>query len=526
MSEREKKKPLKETETVKEVEAGKKTESESKDGLRKVMKIIGYIICGLQLVAGIMVGVYLMKLNIFPLKYLLMFGGVCLVLTLIFLLMQRWLIAGIIAKFLSLAVSGLMVVACLYMSFTYKEVQEMVGVVTKVDNIQVYVLLEDKATNVVDAKDYTFGILAVQDRENSDIVRAEIETEIETALTVREYNSVSELMQALYDKEVEAVILNSAYVSFVEEDASYGDFVEKVKSIAYKDIEKEIVVEVVPEEVPEEYLYSGDRVFTVYISGIDTSGSPNVTSRSDVNILLTANLDTRQILMISTPRDYYVPLSISGGVRDKLTHAGIYGIDVSKDTLGMLYGVQVDDYIKINFTGFKEIIDELGGVTVWSEYSFSSQDGATGVTYSYYEGYNELNGQEALLFARTRKAFGTGDRQRGKNQMAVIEAVINKMVSSDILYNYTDVLDAISDSMVTSMTYEEISELVKFQLNDMRGWDIVSYSVNGYDSSNTTYSAGSQMLYVMVPNEETVEQAKEYLRMIYAGEKIVVEEDN
>ena len=278
-------------------------------------------------------------------------------------------------------------------------------------------------------------------------------------------------------------------------------------------------MEVAPEEVPEEYLYSGDRVFTVYISGIDTSGSPNVTSRSDVNILLTANLDTRQILMISTPRDYYVPLSISGGIRDKLTHAGIYGIDVSKDTLGMLYGVQVDDYVKINFTGFKEIIDELGGVNVYSEYAFTEGN------YHFQQGYNELNGTEALVFARCRYAFATGDRQRGKNQMAVIEAVINKMVSSDILYSYTDVLDAISDSMVTSMTYDEISELVKFQLNDMQGWDIVSYSVNGYDSSNTTYSTGNQMLYVMVPNEETVNQAKEYLAQMYAGEKIVIEEE-
>lgn len=512
------KKPHKESEATGGDKPRKKSEKKAENKLTKVMKVIGYIICLLMLMAGIMTGAYLLKLNVLPMKYMIVYGVVCLVLTLIFFLMQRWLVVGIIAKFLALIVSGLMVVACMYIGYTYNEVQEMVGVVTKVDNIQVYVLLDDAAEDVYDAKDYTYGILAIQDRENTDIVKTEIETEIETTLAVAEYDSVMELMEALYSKEVGAIILNSAYVSFVEEEASYGDFMEKVKSIAYKDIEREIVVEVAPEEVPEEYLYSGDRVFTVYISGIDTSGSPNVTSRSDVNILLTANLDTRQILMISTPRDYYVPLSISGGIRDKLTHAGIYGIDVSKDTLGMLYGVQVDDYVKINFTGFKDIIDELGGVTVWSDYEFSTGG------YSYQYGYNELNGTEALVFARCRYAFATGDRQRGKNQMAVIEAVINKMISSDMLYNYTDILDAISDSMITSMSYEEISDLVEFQLNDMQGWDVVSYSVNGYDSSNTTYSTGSQVLYVMVPNEETVEQAKEYLKMMYDGEKIVVEE--
>lgn len=489
----------------------------SEKKLRKIMRVTGYIICLLMLIAGIATGIYLIKLNVLPVKYILIYGVICGIFTIIFIIMQRWLIPGIIAKFLALIVSGFMVIACMYIGYTYNEVQEMVGVITKVDNIQVYVLADDEAEDIYDAKDYIYGILATQDRENTDIVREDIEDKIQDTLDVREYDSVISLISALYDHEVGAVILNSAYVSFVEDDVSYGDFGDKVKSIAYKNIETEMVMET-PDEVLENYLYNGDRVFTIYISGIDTSGSPNVTSRSDVNIILTANLDTRQILMISTPRDYYVPLSISNGVRDKLTHAGIYGIDVSKDTLAMLYGVQVNDYVKINFTGFKEIIDELEGITVYSDYDFS-----TG-RYHFTKGYNNLNGEEALAFARCRYAFATGDRQRGENQMAVIEAVINKLVSSDMLYNYTDTLNAISDSMITSMTYDEISELVKFQLNDMQGWDIMSYSVNGYDSSNTTYSTGSQMLYVMVPNEETVEQAKEYLSQMYAGEKIVIEE--
>lgn len=482
----------------------------------KTLKIMGYIICALQLVAGILAGIYLRKLNVLPTKYLVIAGVVYLVITGVFFLMQKWLVPGIIAKFLSLIVSGITIIACNYIGYTYDQMQEMVGVVTKVDNVQVYVLKEDPAEDVMDAKDYTFGILGTQDRENTDIVRYEIEVEVGKELVVVEYEGVSELIQGLYDQEVQAVILNSAYVNFVEENENYGDFLDKVKSIAYKDIETEVVV--APEEVPEDYLYNGDRVFTVYVSGIDTTGSPNVTSRSDVNILITVNLDTRQILMISTPRDYYVPLSISNGVKDKLTHAGIYGIDVSKDTLGMLYGVQVDDYVKINFTGFEEIIDELGGITVYSDYAFSWGG------CNFKKGSNELNGKEALLFARCRYAFADGDRQRGRNQMAVIEAVINKMVSSDMLYNYTEVLEAISDSMITSMTYDEISELVKFQLNDMRGWDIISYSVNGFDSSGTTYSMGNFTAYVMIPDEATVEQAKEYLRAMYAGEKIVIEE--
>jgi LCP family protein required for cell wall assembly len=162
----------------------------------------------------------------------------------------------------------------------------------------------------------------------------------------------------------------------------------------------------------------------VYISGMDTWGHISVASRSDVNILAAVNPQTKQILLVSTPRDYYVPLSISGGAKDKLTHAGIYGIDVSEDTMEMLYDVDIDYYFKLNFSGFEGLIDAMGGITVWSDYDFTVDP-----IKHYVVGENQLTGLEALAFARERHAFAGGDRQRGTNQMNVIQSVIDKMCS-------------------------------------------------------------------------------------------------
>ena len=240
---------------------------------------------------------------------------------------------------------------------------------------------------------------------------------------------------------------------------------------------------------------------------------------------MTVNMDTHQILMISTPRDYFVPLSISGNVRDKLTHSGAYGVDVTMDTLEMLYGVNIDDYVRINFDGFMDVIDALGGITVYSDYEFDGFDNdVVNMTYHFNQGYNELNGKQALLFARERHAFTDGDRQRGKNQMAVIEGMIDKALSPQILKNYTNIWSEVSDCVVTSMDYDEIADFVKTQLSDGTNWNVVKYSVTGTDSSSTTYSTGSTEVYVMIPDEETVNQAREYLRQIYAGQTVVIPE--
>lgn len=481
--------------------------------LTDILRIVGYVICGIMFVAGLVLMFMVARLKVLPVIYMIVAAFVLVVLTVGFVFAQRWNIGGLITKVISILLIVIMVIGSIYVNYTYKKLAEMTGVTTQIDNIQIYVLIDDPANDINDAKDYQFGILSKLDRENTDEILSEMEGEVGKELARTEYDSALALATALYEGDVRAIVLNSAYEGFITETPGYEDFKSKVKSIAFKDIESEVKAA----ENTEDYINSEDRVFTIYISGVDTPGKPEQNHNSDVNILLTANLDTRQILMISTPRDYYVPLSISDGQADKLTHAGMYGVDVSKETLAMLYGVNVDNYVKVNFTGFENIIDALDGVNVYSDYSFYSNG------YSYTQGYNQLDGAAALVFARERHAFSDGDRQRGRNQMAVIKAVINDMATSDMLKNYKEVLNEISSNIVTSMSYDDISELVKFQLEDMKAWDIQTFSVNGYDSMATTYSGGSQELYVMVPDESTIDKAREYLADMYAGKTIHVE---
>ena len=236
-------------------------------------------------------------------------------------------------------------------------------------------------------------------------------------------------------------------------------------------------------------------------------------SRSDVNIIMSINKKTHNILMINTPRDYYVPLSISNGVRDKLTHAGVYGIECSRNTLEMLYGIQIDYYVKVNFSGFEKIIDSLGGVDVTLDYSATlSQAG----NLTVHNGVNHFNGEQALAFARERYAYSDGDRQRGRNQMMIMEAAIKKACSPAIISNYTSVLSEVSKNVITDMSYDFIADLAQTQLNDMAAWNITQISVTGVGSySSTTYSMPGWSLYIMVPDEESVENAREQIRDNY-----------
>ena len=262
--------------------------------------------------------------------------------------------------------------------------------------------------------------------------------------------------------------------------------------------------------------------FVVYLSGVDNRGELTEKARSDVNILAVVNPTTKQVALINTPRDYYVDLAGTDS-KDKLTHAGLYGVETSMATLGNLYGVNVEHYIRINFAGFISIIDAVGGVDVYSDQAFTSV-GSPGYydPTTFAEGWNHLDGKSALAFARERHAFASGDIQRGINQMKVIDAMANKLKSPTVLMSFSKLMDAVSDCFVTSLSQEQISALVRMQLSDLANWDIQSYSVTGSSGkSSQCYSAKGQSLYVMKPDESSVAQAKELIASVLGGEGTV-----
>ena len=264
--------------------------------------------------------------------------------------------------------------------------------------------------------------------------------------------------------------------------------------------------------------------FVIYLSGVDTRGELTENARSDVNILAAVNPVTKRVALINTPRDYYVDLAGTDS-KDKLTHAGLYGVETSMATLGNLYGVNVDHYIRINFAGFISIIDALGGVDVYSDQAFTSV-GSPGYydPTTFVEGWNHLDGKAALAFARERHAFASGDIQRGINQMKVIDAMLNKIKSPALLMGFSKIMDAAADCFVTSFSQDQISALVRMQLSDFAEWDIESYTVTGTSSSSTKcYSAKGQKLYVMKPDDASVSKAKEMIASVLGGEGTVAD---
>ena len=259
--------------------------------------------------------------------------------------------------------------------------------------------------------------------------------------------------------------------------------------------------------------------FVVYLSGVDNRGELTEKARSDVNILAVVNPKTKRVALVNTPRDYYVDLAGTDS-KDKLTHAGLYGVETSMATLGNLYGVNVEHYIRINFAGFINIIDAIGGVDVYSDQAFTSV-GSPGYydPTTFAEGWNHLDGKSALAFARERHAFASGDIQRGINQMKVIDAMVNKLKSPALLMGFSKLMDAAADCFVTSLSQDQITALVRMQLSDLASWDIQSCSVTGTSGkSSKCYSAKGQSLYVMKPDENSVNEAKALIASVLDGE--------
>ena len=407
-----------------------------------------------------------------------------------------------------------------YINKTRSAISNISGETTEVTQMAVYVKSDDAADSVEATAGYTYGILSSLDRENTDGAVAHLNSEFGTEVQTKEYAGLTELADGILNGEVNAMLLNSGYLSVYEDMDGYTDFSTKIKEVGTVDVES--TIQSAEESTPIEPITTanGGKVYTIYLSGIDTRGEMTAKSRSDVNIIATVNTDTHEILLVSTPRDYFVPLSISGGAPDKLTHAGIYGIDVCMDTLGMLYDIDINYYFRINFGGFVKVIDALGGITVNSDYDFDSKNI---LGYHFNKGENYVNGEQALIFARERYAFQEGDRQRGKNQMEVIRGVVKKALSPEILTSYSSILSSLDGCFGTNITYEEIAQILQQQLTNGGDWTIVSYSVNGTGATEKPYSM-SQEAYVMVPDYNTVDKAKSLMEKVRNGEVVTQEE--
>ena len=377
----------------------------------------------------------------------------------------------------------------------------------------VYVRADDDR-EMEDLLTETFGTLA-NDKANTLAAVQQLDEKYNAMLATETYTSPTELVDALNDEKVDAILVNQGQLSVLEDMEGYEEALTELREVESFHV-------VVETDSDKTSISHEDAVFSVYISGSDSRDSNIMaTGRSDVNIIATVNTETRQVLLLNTPRDFYVPLSIaeSYDLPDKLTHAGLYGVDVSKDTLAQYYGIDIDYYFRVNFTGFEKIIDALGGIEVDSEHDFYSTISPTPIHYT--EGINKLGGYEALYYVRERYAFVNGDYQRGINQMQVIKAVADKANSPSVLAGFTSLMDAVSGCFKTSIPTDLITALVRDQLANGDDWNIVTYYVSGTGSSEYTYSIPSQKAYVTIPDESTVEMAKDLMQQVRDGQVIV-----
>lgn len=478
----------------------------------------------LQLLCSVVLAVLIIVSRLLPGLYtcLICLGlAVLLAAAALGIFMPRERLLRLIISVISVMVSVLLIIGCFYVKKTSDALSDISGNDKDAARISVYVFEDDKAETIEDARDYEFGILASLDRDNTDKALDMIKDDVGKQVKTSEYDSVTELADNMMDGNVRAIVLNEEYMKMLEgwddEEEAGTDAGEETENRDYPGFASSlrVLATYTVENVREGEYKADNGQFIMYISGIDTWGGISTRSRSDVNILAAVNTETKEILLVSTPRDYYVPLSISNGVNDKLTHAGIYGVQCSMDTLSMLYGIDIDYYFRVNFSGFEKIIDELGGITVWSDYTFDVPP-----NFHYEQGNNELNGLEALAFARERYTLPGGDNARGQNQMNVIISVADKLSSAAVLGNYMDILDSLEGTFETDMPYSVIASLVRQQLADGSEWDISAFAVTGTGTHGSTYSMGSRQLYVMVPDQESVNKASQLMDMVMNGEKL------
>lgn len=317
---------------------------------------------------------------------------------------------------------------------------------------------------------------------------------------------IAKLKDSLYNQEVDAILISDIIKNkYEEDDESYSNNTRIIKTIEIKKSIEDITKRVSIKNTP----------FNVLISGIDAYGDINQTSRNDVNIVATINPNTNEILLTSIPRDYYVQLHGTTGYKDKLTHASYYGINMAVETIEDILDTDINYYVKVNFTTVVDLVNEIGGIDVYAD-----QDVNIG-TCKIKEGYNNLDGKCALAFSRERHSYADGDRHRGRNQQQVIIAVFNKLTSgTTLLTEYTNILSVLDGKFATNMDTKEITDYIKYELNDLKNYTIKTTQLDGYGSMGETYSYPGQDLWIMIPYEETIDNAKNLINKVLNNESI------
>lgn len=463
--------------------------------MNKIFKDIRTYFMIILIIVILWLGYQLIKYPILSTKYIIIFMIVNIVIMLLFILSQYK------AKNKKIRLTGkiLIIIFCLLLiplNYTFsKTMNALAKTETHVETDSVSIIVKANSTYqyTQDLKGKVYSTLATDDKSVDKTIE-KLQTENNENIQPKVYSGVLTLVNALYNNDVDCIIINESYRAMIEED--FPNFSSDTRVIYSKQYVTEI-------NSPENSDITRNT-FNVYVSGIDTYGSITTKSRSDVNMIMTVNPTTKTVLLTSIPRDYYIPFNVLSGQRDKLTHSGLYGVNETMQNVASYFGIDIDYFIRVNFDSLIDIVDSLGGIEVYNPQAFKN----------FEVGKITLNGEEALAFSRERYSFEDGDKERGRNQMRVITGIINKVLSPAIISNYSELMDKLHVSFQTNMSDEQIISLVRMQLDDMSPWTIQQQSVNG--NGQTLYSPiyGSD-LYMMVPDDKSVENAKVKINELY-----------
>ena len=439
------------------------------------------------------------KLNVLPNKYLIPIVVVFIVVIIIinFLILKfKKYIFNIIFLIITIIIN-------IFIIYYLKSTDNFLSSIKKINEKSVYYIITNKSNNykLENLENKNIGILSNQDSNYNKAIN-----KLNKLIKYNkiDYNSYNNINNDLTSKISSLLINSSIYEYLVEEDILNNT---KIIKKIYINLDKK-----------NDNKINNSNSFSIFISGIDTYGDINKVSRSDVNIVATINIHEKWINLTSIPRDSYVKLHRNSKdlLKDKLTHAGIYGIDESVSTVEDLLNINIDYYIRLNFSSLTKLIDDIGGIDVYSDYSFTTKNGISGVSFN--KGFNHLNGREALAFARERKSFSEGDRQRGKNQEKIIEAIIKKISESKtILLNYNKILNNLSNSIETNIGDDLIKKIIKDKLESNKNYNISTYNINGVGKRADTYSMPGISLYVMEVDYNTVNEANRIINNILHG---------
>lgn len=484
-------------------------QQKSRRRIRKFSKILS-LIAFIVLVAFLF---FLYKLNVLPMKYFTLIAGVLSFLEIIYLLicLNKRIKVGILI-FMDIIAALAMIIEGygawkLYQTYDFLHNEMQVEETKDIYYIVVNANSEFDSLEKISGKVVNY----YNDSEDYETLKSNVKAKVSVVLDeVEDYSDLLE--DVLKNKNKIILIDEGSYEAFFESR-------EEVKDNSFKKEDLRILekFEIVKKtEISESTKDITTEPFIIYLSGIDTrSGKMPSKSLSDVNMYLVVNPQTRKILMVNVPRDYYVQLHGTKGLKDKLTHAGLRGgIKLSKATMEDLLGYEANYYVRVNFNAVIKLVDAIGGITINSDvdYSFSCW---TDRGCIFKPGKNKVKGRCALAFARERHAYVSGDRHRGENQQQVIQLVVNKLTSSkNLIMNYEKILNALSGSFESNLSTDNITSLVQFQINDMRGWKFETSNLNGSTGMEPCYSFPKSKLSVMYQNPKTIDKAKSKIKEV------------